>query len=72
MLLTLATAVLASPLLAATKPASQASATKMSAASKATTLHHRVLPFIEDDYPRALTEARASKKPIFIEAWAPW
>ena len=31
-----------------------------------------VLPFIEDDYPRALAEARASKKPIFVDGWAPW
>jgi hypothetical protein len=31
-----------------------------------------VLPFIEDDYPKALTEARARKVPIFIEASAPW
>jgi hypothetical protein len=31
-----------------------------------------VLPFIPDDYPRALREARARKVPIFIEAWAPW
>jgi hypothetical protein len=31
-----------------------------------------VLPFIEDDYARALAEARARGKPIFIEAWAPW
>lgn len=31
-----------------------------------------VLPFIEDDYPRALSEARAKKLPIFVEAWAPW
>ena len=31
-----------------------------------------VLPFIQDDYPRALAEARARKVPIFIEAWAPW
>lgn len=31
-----------------------------------------VLPFIEDDYPRALAEARAKKLPIFIDAWAPW
>lgn len=31
-----------------------------------------VLPFIEDDYPRALAEARAKKLPIFVEAWAPW
>ena len=30
------------------------------------------LPFIEDDYARALATARAQKKPIFIEAWAPW
>jgi hypothetical protein len=30
------------------------------------------LPFIQDDYPRALAEARARALPIFIEAWAPW
>jgi hypothetical protein len=30
------------------------------------------LPFIEDDYPRALSEARSKKVPIFLEAWAPW
>lgn len=32
----------------------------------------RVLPFIEDDYDRALHEARARRIPIFIESWAPW
>jgi tetratricopeptide (TPR) repeat protein len=30
------------------------------------------LPFIEDDYPKALAEARARNLPIFAEAWAPW
>jgi len=30
------------------------------------------LPFVEDDYGRALAEARARKLPLFIEAWAPW
>ena len=30
-----------------------------------------VLPF-QDDYTRALAEARAKKLPIFVEAWAPW
>ncbi len=30
------------------------------------------LPFIEDDYSQALTQARARKLPIFIESWAPW
>ncbi len=30
------------------------------------------LPFIEDDYPRAVAEARAKKLPLFVESWAPW
>ena len=30
------------------------------------------LPFIEDNYPRALSEARERKLPIFVEVWAPW
>ena len=31
-----------------------------------------VLPFIADDYPKALALARTEKKPIFLETWAPW
>jgi len=30
------------------------------------------LPFIPDDYPKAIAEARSKKLPIFAEAWAPW
>lgn len=30
------------------------------------------LPFIEDDYPRALAEARAKGVPLFVDTWAPW
>ncbi|HET8647165.1 MAG TPA: hypothetical protein VFO85_16840 [Vicinamibacteria bacterium] len=30
------------------------------------------LPFIENDYPRALALAQAKKVPLFVEAWAPW
>jgi hypothetical protein len=30
------------------------------------------LPFFEDDYARALAEARARSLPLFVEAWAPW
>ncbi len=30
------------------------------------------VPFIEDDYARAVAAARAKKVPIFVEAWAPW
>ncbi len=44
------------------------------AASPATTskASKSVIPFIEDDYPKALAEARAKKLPIFAEVWAPW
>jgi hypothetical protein len=31
-----------------------------------------VLPFIEDDYEKALSLARQKNVPIFVEAWAPW
>jgi tetratricopeptide (TPR) repeat protein len=30
------------------------------------------IEFIEDDYPRALAEARARAVPLFVDAWAPW
>jgi tetratricopeptide (TPR) repeat protein len=30
------------------------------------------LPFIHDDYPKAIAEARARKLPLFVETWAPW
>ena len=31
-----------------------------------------VLPFIENDYPRAMALAKAKDLPLFVEAWAPW
>lgn len=30
------------------------------------------VPFIHDDWARALAEAKAKKKPIFVDAWAEW
>lgn len=30
------------------------------------------LPFIENDYNKALAQARAKNVPLFVEAWAPW
>jgi thiol-disulfide isomerase/thioredoxin len=30
------------------------------------------IPFIEDDYARALTLAKKSGRPLFVDAWAPW
>jgi len=31
-----------------------------------------VLPFIENDYSKAIARAKTSKLPLFVEAWAPW
>ena len=31
-----------------------------------------VVPFIEDDFGRALALAKERKLPVFIEGWAPW
>lgn len=33
---------------------------------------HAALPFIEDDYARALAEARTKNLPLFVDTWAPW
>jgi len=30
------------------------------------------LPFVEDDYGRALADARARGVPLVVDAWAPW
>ena len=42
------------------------------APAKAPAAHQGVLPFIADDYAKALQTARARKLPIFVESWAPW
>lgn len=59
---------LATPLLVALSAAMPAGAD----APKPPREARKVLPFIEDDYARALAEARSKKLPLFIEAWAPW
>ena len=30
------------------------------------------LPWIEDDYGKALAQAKAQHVPLFVEVWAPW
>lgn len=32
----------------------------------------KIPTFIEDDYPRALAEAKAKNVPLFVDAWASW
>ncbi len=31
-----------------------------------------VLPFIENDYNKAIARAKAKNLPLFVDAWAPW
>ena len=49
-----------------------AAATGAAGAAPADRGDTRPLPFLSDDYGRALADARARSLPLFIEAWAPW
>lgn len=40
--------------------------------SAAPVVSRDVLPWVRDDYGRAVAQARAKNVPIFVEAWAPW
>lgn len=42
------------------------------AAAKAPGHARAVLPFIHDDWTRALAQAKARRLPMFVESWAPW
>ena len=33
---------------------------------------HAELPFIENDYKKAVAQAKAKNVPLVVEAWAPW
>jgi hypothetical protein len=47
-------------------------ATTTASAKSAPAKWKPVVPFIEDDYGRALALAKARRLPVFIEGWAPW
>jgi hypothetical protein len=40
--------------------------------SALTALAKTAVPFIENDFARAVASGKARNKPIFVEAWAPW
>jgi hypothetical protein len=67
-LLLVCLAVLAPAAGAATTTAPAKAAPPKSATAK----WNPVVPFIEDDFGRALALAKERKLPVFIEGWAPW
>ena len=52
--------------------ASAATVSGLAASTPAPKAAASVLPWIDDDYARALSEAKRKKVPIFAELWAPW
>ena len=66
---TLLALALVTPLAAQAAPAPKPRAVK--AAAKAAQWK-RAVPFLEDDFGRALALAKERKLPVFIEGWAPW
>jgi hypothetical protein len=58
---------------AAAAPAGTSAGSKpVTKSAPKTAAPHFTVPFIADDYTKAVAEARARKVPLFIEAWAPW
>ena len=41
-------------------------------AAAAPALAKEAVPFIENDYARAIVQAKAKNVPLFVDAWAPW
>lgn len=42
------------------------------AATALTASAAETLPFVHDDYAKAVSLAKSKNLPIFVEAWAPW
>ena len=36
------------------------------------TSHPIALPFIENDFDAAVSQAKTASRPVFVEVWAPW
>lgn len=68
----LAAGLLALALLPACSRAPEQPATDTKVAETAPARQPEALPFIDDDYAKALSDATARKLPLFIDVWAPW
>ena len=65
--------LLAAPLVAHAAPVAKPRAPKSAMKSATKPAEWKpVVPFIEDDFGRALALAKERKLPVFIEGWAPW
>ena len=53
-------------------PAARAAAGDAGAAAAATPAGPVSIPWVSDDWSGALARARAEKKPVFVDLWAPW
>jgi hypothetical protein len=53
-------------------PSPPAGARPARSAAKAPARPRPVLPFVHDDWDRALGLAKARSLPMFVESWAPW
>ena len=62
-------ALLAAPAGAA---ASTTGKTGSAAAQSAPATAAMVMPWIEDDYGKAIAAGKTRQVPIFVESWAPW
>ena len=40
--------------------------------ASATASAKEALPFIENDYAKAVARAKTKNLPLFVDAWAPW
>ena len=66
----LAACALATPAVSATRTSHHAAKPAARAVQEETA--RPAVPFIEDDYARALAEAKARDVPILVDTWAPW
>jgi tetratricopeptide (TPR) repeat protein len=53
-------------------PVTAVASASAGASTSATVAEGGPITFVENDYPRALAEARARHVPLFVDTWAPW